>query len=288
MNYNLPKRPEYQHPGRLFLQGYGVPTTQKGVVQYANYLLRETRQAKFAPVKLSAIRWRFGLKTKFVNLPSSIQGFADHTKGEIFVNSNDHENRQRFTEAHEMIELLYKACEESPLWDNSIFANISESRKEQLCHKGAAAILMPKEPFMRDMGVAPPSLDRASRLAETYKASLTATVHRMVAVSSYPCAMIIWQQPECNEQSKDSQACNETPLQVWWAESSTSMPYISSGQFTDNKLICNAFGDNKIRSGTGHLCFKTITGSFCIDAKRVAFGNTRYVMSLIQNPFDRS
>ena len=281
MNYNLPKRPEYQHPGRLYIQEHGIPTTQSGIVHYANYLLVNARQAKFAPVKLSAIRWHFGIRRDFKVLPATIQGLTDHEKGKIVINIQDTDGRKRFTEAHEMIELLYKACKESPLWERSIFAKVSENRKEQLCHKGAAAILMPEEPFTRDMDGAPPSLDRASRLADFYKTSLTATVHRMVAVSSYPCAMIIWQQPEYNEQENCTHAYEKDTMQVRWAEASKRMPYISFGQLTDNKLICSAINDSQTKRGTEELIFTRGTGLFSIEAKRVTFDNKPYVMSLI-------
>jgi hypothetical protein len=95
--------------------------------------------------------------------------------------------------------------------------------------------------------------------------------------------MIIWQQPKFNEQENCIQTYSTNKLQIWWAESSKSMAYISSGQFTDNQLVCDAFDDNKIKSGTGRLCLKTLSGLFFIEAKRVAFGNNYYVMSLIQN-----
>lgn len=275
MHYFLTKRGPYKHPGRLFIEQVGMPTCEDDIVRYTVFLREQARAGKYPPIKLSAIRWHFGITLAIEQLPSGTPGFADHVKGIIWVRRDDLETRQQFTEAHEMIELLYGACQESPQWDESIFARKLE-HKERLCHKGAAALLMPREAFLQYLDNGNVSLQTASFLAESCRTSLTATVHRMVDLSPNQCAMIIWHNKASTEKETGA-------LRIWWAESSNSMGYISPGQYVDDKsLIWKAYETGQLQTGFEYLRIGNSSGTFAVEAKRVTLGDNRCVLSLIQ------
>jgi Zn-dependent peptidase ImmA (M78 family) len=189
----VPKRNPYQHPGRLFIAEYGLPILIDDIYAYARFLRQHSMSV---PVRLRAIKWRFGIRREFIREKDLLDtdGFNDHQQGIIWVNQHHSEERQRFTFAHELMEMLFCACEESPEREISVFAIMSD-QKERLCNKGAAALLIPRRSLLTHLSGTRPSLQLASNLVKEYRISLTACVHRMVEVSPEPCTMIIWHVP---------------------------------------------------------------------------------------------
>lgn len=278
MQYNLPKRRPYEHPGRQFIQKYGLPLQEDDIDRYADFLREEANTGENPPIRLRAIRWRFGIKLAIEALPDGMSGFTDHEKGIIYVRRDDVETRQQFTEAHEMVEVLYCACLESSQWEHSIFSK-KQAQKERLCHKGASAILMPKQAFLRYLDNVSLSLQLASNIAEMCRTSITATIHRMVDLSSESCALVIWHNQATNEGNAEFTG---NTLQVQWAESS-NMGYISPGHCVSSQsLIWKAYKTGQPQKGAEHLRFGRLNGIFLVEAKKVTLGNHQSVLSLIQ------
>lgn len=282
LQYNLPKRRPYEHPGRLFVERHGVPGDVDGIVKYANFLRHKAHAGKYSRVRLSAIRWRFGVRLTIETLPPDTPGFSQHEQGLICVRREDPRERQRFTEAHEFIELLYRACKESPAWMESVFAT-NKHRKEKLCHKGAAALLMPRESYLRYLRNAGVSLQLASSLAELFRTSLTSSVHRMVDLSSTDCAMLLWDglsQPRRSEKYSGSQP---DVLHLRWAVCSPGIGYIPPAVSVDtNSLIGQALTTPGIHKGKEEVNLGGISGECLIEAKRVTLAGQQCVLSLVQ------
>lgn len=190
--YNLPKRRSYEHPGRLFIEKFGPPQERHALDAYAAFLRKEAYVGENGRVRMRSIRWRFGVRLVPKELPDDTPGFTDPELGLIFVNKRDSLSRQRFTEAHEFVELLYIASKESPGWPGSIF-DVGTREKEKLCQEGAGTILMPREATLRLMDQREPGLDLASSIAEFFDTSLTAAAYRMVELSSDECCLSVWQ-----------------------------------------------------------------------------------------------
>lgn len=282
MSHFLPKRPPYEHPGYKFIERYGIPVHEDDIVNYADFLREQAKAGKYPPISLRAIRWRFGIKLVIKSLPPGMSGFADHKEGSIYLRRDDLETRQQFSEAHEMIEILCGACRESQQWETSVFAKKSD-QKERLCHKGAAALLMPKQAFLSYLNKVDLSLQTASSLAELCKTSLTATVHRMVNLSSKSCAMIVWHNQSTIARGASEIECENYTLQVRWAETSHGMEYIPPGQSVNNEsIIWQAYETGQPQKGSEYLRLGTLVGTFLVEAKKVRLGNVRCVLSLIQ------
>lgn len=272
-------RKPYQHPGRLFIAEYGIPRRVEDILSYARYL----RQGKsFAPVKLRNIMWRYGIQCKTLRLPDiqGIEGFTDHESGIIFVNNSYSDERQNFTVAHEFIEMLYSACKESPEWECSVFATMPD-QKERLCNKGAAALLIPAQSLQTFLNEMQPSLQLASNLSnQVYKTSWTACVHRMVELSHEPCAMIVWRQSQFNEQESLPDKESDS-LHVWWAEVPKQINWQIPRQQSAPTLVHQAYKENQLCKGKETLTIGNLSGSFTVEAKKVAFGDQECVLSLV-------
>lgn len=281
MRYNLPERNPYNHPGRLYIKRFGIPTEEEDLAKYADFLRKEARAGKYPPIRLRAIHWRFGIRLIFETLLPGTPGFTDHENGVICVDRNDSASRQRFTQSHELIEILYGACRESPQWEGSIFARKAR-QKERLCHKGAASLLMPRQAFLSYLSDMHLSLQTASSLAKSFKTSFTAAVHRMVALSPKQCAMVVWHDRTHNDEGADEVDETKYSLQVWWAESSADMGYIQDGAISDGSLIQKAFDTGEFQSGSERLRLGDLTGFFSVEATRVTFGSVVCVLTLIQ------
>lgn len=276
----VPRRKPYQHPGRLFNAEHGIPTEVEDIAAYARFL----RQGKiFVPVRLRAITWRFGIRKEFFSLPSTekLDGLADHETGIVYINQQHSEERQRFTIAHELMELLFSACEESPEWETSIFA-ANSADKERLCNKGAAALLIPARTLLSHLHDTQPSLELASNLAREYKTSLTACVHRLVEVSPDPWAMIIWHCPSDGLRYFSSDA-NRNDLQVWWSEPPHYVGTFMRGQAApEQSLIRTVYETHQPLVGTEILMIGHLQGEFLIEARKVTLGDKKCVLSLVK------
>lgn len=180
----------YLHPGKLFIERYGPVTTGSDVVKYANFLRRESSLSDEPPIDLTAIFHRFGIAPRRVSLPGQAGLLLNPDTGIIFINEDDPATRQRFSEAHELMELLFAAQLRPTGW--SARGLFSEPGKERLCEEGAAELLMPlstSRPYVNQWAV---SLETGKRLAELYSVSLTAALLRAVRFGPGQHALVLW------------------------------------------------------------------------------------------------
>lgn len=155
------------------------------VIEYTKFLLIESNISDKPPIDLNKIHERFGIPyPQEAPLPNQ-QGVLVEINGfpQILLKDGDHYVRQRFTQAHELIELLLK--NQSRNWkfngeNNTIFGN----NKERICQIGAAHLLMPQNSFRPKVLSYGISLNTGKKLAELYEVSLTAALFRIV--DQYP------------------------------------------------------------------------------------------------------
>jgi len=221
---NRPNSNSYEHPGHLFLSRYGLPKSKSDVVAYAQFLLEESGFEDELPIKLSRIYERFRIPEPLRVPLLEQQGIlVDSSTGVIVINENDPAMRQRFTEAHELIELLFAAVEEQ----NSahlIPCHMWE-KKEQFCDYGAAELLMPGLRFcswLQELGI---SINTAQVLTTLYETSFLATLIRMVQMSHTDCALVLWRcgfKPSQLKKVSDAPLKCEPKLRISWASQSES------------------------------------------------------------------
>jgi hypothetical protein len=227
----------YQHPGRLFVARHGQVSEASDVVRYAEFLRRESGLGDEPPIDLAPILRRFGILPKRVSLPGQAGLLVNPDSGVIFISSDDPAARQRFSEAHELMELLFSTRSRTPSWSaRSLF---SDTAKEKLCEVGAAELLMPLSTFKSYVYQWGVSLETGQRLAKLYDVSLTASLLRTVRYGPGYHALVLWRMAHkpTEEQTipHPGQLClfkDYTPqspprkLRVWWGCSMEGGPYI--------------------------------------------------------------
>lgn len=103
---------QYRHPGQVFMSRYGLLHNHEGVFQYVDFLRQEAGLSDEPPVKLSLNYRHFGIPTPLRAPLSDQQGIlVDSDAGVILIKEDDPLKRQRFTEGHELMELLFDAQE---------------------------------------------------------------------------------------------------------------------------------------------------------------------------------
>ena len=187
----LDSRP-YQHPGYGFLHQFGSLQSEADVYHYVEFLRREAGLEGRLPVDLDRIFTHFGMPIPLRVALEDQQGILlDSDRGVILIREGDPIERQRFTEGHELMELLFDAQDavtaelQLQPWDLA--------RKEKLCDAGAAELLMPQAQFQPHLAHLGTSLGTARSLCRLYKTSLMATLIRMVELTQGEHALIFWQ-----------------------------------------------------------------------------------------------
>src|SRR5262245_13781386 len=128
--------PGRRHPGHIFVERHGLVQIDSHVLRYADFLREEAGLDDTPPIDLDRIRRRFDLPRPIPAALADQQGvLVDDEAGLILIKEDDPDTRQRFTYAHELVELLFAACSQYTEWSRwrPFFGG---PRKEQLCNQG--------------------------------------------------------------------------------------------------------------------------------------------------------
>lgn len=262
----------YRHPGQLFLAHHGALEREADALRYVEFLRQEAGLSDEPPIDLACIYQHFGMPTPLRAPLVDQQGIlVNSDAGLILIKEDDPIARQRFTEGHELMELLFDACDRlSPApWD--------AERKEKLCDQGAAELLMPQssfQPRLHELGL---SLQTGRTLAKLYQTSLQATLIRMIEHSSEAAALILWHRAFSRSESQQK-------LRVWWRTCTQSW---QGGFIPKNKSIpAHSLISIAYTHGQPQMGMETIDlggGAFpCrIEAVPMQIGNKPCVLSLL-------
>lgn len=190
----------YQHPGYAFLHRYGSLQTEADVFHYVDFLRESGKLGDRLPMDLEKIYAAFGMPIPLRVPLEDQQGILlNSTTGIILIREGDPIVRQRFTEGHELMELLFDAQADVARELNLV--SWDEARKEKLCDAGAAELLMPRALFRSHIEHLGTSMGTARSLSRIYHTSLIATLIRMVELTTHEVAIVLWKPIESREQS---------------------------------------------------------------------------------------
>lgn len=213
---NLPPSdpPRYQHPGYAFLHRYGSLQGEADVFHYVDFLREAAGLDTQLPTELDRIYQHFGIPTPIRVPLDEQQGILlDSFKGLILIKDDDPIARQRFTEGHELIELLFDA--QADVAEKLAIPQWNETRKEQLCDAGAAELLMPRSRFQSHLQHLGISLETAKTLAALYQTSRVATLRRMVELATGEHALIVWHRALKPTERRRAQPA-QPKWRIWW------------------------------------------------------------------------
>lgn len=291
---------DYEHPGRLFVTRHGRVTDGSGVIRYARFLRAEAGLSDEPPVDLRSILRRFGISSQRVPLkgPSGLVLNPDH--GVIFITSDDPSTRQRFSEAHELMELLFAAQSKTRTWRGRGRNLFSDRAKERLCERGAAELLMPLSTFrprVCEWGV---SLETGKRLAGTYAVSLTAALLRAVQVGPGQHALVLWRltwkpiekrnMPHPGQMPLFKECSPQPPpkkLRARWASSSESAPFIPQHKSIDSDTsVYEVYETGSTIKRLEWIDLETVHGTCLCESMAITLDGERHVLSVIHLPKD--
>ncbi len=183
----------YTNPGDLFVQHVGLSQELGDILRYAQWLRLQAGIAATSRVDLHVIYSHFGVPIpQRVPLPDQQGMLLNSGIGLVLINQNDPVMRQRFTEAHELMEFLFEAAANNKAWRQLGYFRAQPQRKEKWCDEGAAELLMPSASIKQRLQTAAASFATARQLAGEFQTSLTASLLQMIKASEGHHAIVRW------------------------------------------------------------------------------------------------
>lgn len=265
---------QYHHPGQAFLARFGSLQSEQDVWRYVEFLRQESGLSDQPPIDFSRIYQHFGMPLPLRAPLVDQQGIlVDSETGLILIKEDDPIARQRFTEGHELMELLFDA--QARIANPSIVWN--QPDKERLCDRGAAELLMPLASFLPRLQEFGLSFATGRSLAKRYQTSLQATLIRMVQHSSEPAALIFWHSALSRKESVQK-------LRVWWRVCSPNWTggFIPKNKsIAPNSLIAEVQRTGQPQTGTDAIEFGWGALPCRVEAMPVQTGDKTCVLSLL-------
>lgn len=289
----------YIHPGKLFVEKFGVVQEQADVLRYAKFLRAESGTGITPPIELEKIYNRFGIQIPVLEAIDQEGLLVDPECGLILIKEDDPTLRQRFSAAHELIELLFAAHPLGKGWKSQQRGPFDEPAKERMCNAGAAEILMPRESFLMralSLGI---SYQSARQLAFEYIVSITAALVQLVRIYPGQHAVVLWamknkpsemQQKHSEKQMELFETSVYLPskkLRVEWSFASPGVPYIPPDKSISNDTpIYAAWQNIEFTSGFSFVELGKIVGRIYSDNYAFQRDGETLVLSLVHLPND--
>lgn len=285
----------YQHPGQHFIQHHGLLTHRQDgdryVTQYADFLRRYSGIDHTYPVDLDRIYRSFKMPVPYQAPLVDQQGIlVNGDAGIILIKEDDPRVRQRFTEGHELMELLFDAHnqtaaeQKAPTWQGPM--------KEKWCDRGAAELLMPQASFCTQVEELGLSFSTARTLANTYLSSFMATLLHMLDHTNGSYALVVWHWAVSRTDQRKSDRTGVPPtqkLRVWWCRRSSQW---NGGFIPKNKSITrpSCIMDTalyqKKHSAIECLAFEKNSLQYEVEAIPLRLADKNCVISLLQTNID--
>jgi hypothetical protein len=290
------------HPGRCYLERLGTIQSVEDILGYAEFLRKESELDGVLPVDISAIYAHFGIpKPKYVPLPGQQGLLVDAEQGIIAINSRDPENRQRFSEAHELAEMLFSVLPAGVDLGGGWFlkrpGGFKESTKEYLCNRIAANLLMPPQElhsYIQQYGV---TFEGARGVAAECRVSLSAALVQLTHLGPGRNSVVLWRMKNKPTEFKNQPAASQMTLfnghevslptkklRVEWAMRAPDGLFIPENKSTENtSLIHSAWESGSFTSGEERMSFDSRSiGWYHSENLPFEHGGERYVLSLIE------
>jgi Zn-dependent peptidase ImmA (M78 family) len=289
-------------PGLMFINQFGQINSAQDVLAYADFLRKESCQDSAIPVDLSLIFKRFHIPSPIQKpLPGQQGLLIDAKNGIVIINSNDPTSRQKFSQAHELVEFLFNSLPNGKDigngWKLKKPGGFSVSMKEYLCNWTAANLLIPPTYVHNQIMQHGANFDCARIISNECEISLSAALIQVARISRGNHSVVLWIM-----KNKPSEIKRKVPtaqlglfndhkpqpvmkLRVEWSLGSENALYIPKDKSVEEtSLIFQAWQTGILTSGKERLCldgkkllwFQTDNQPFSID------GGTK-VLSLIEH-----
>jgi len=271
------------------------------VLAYAEFLRREAGLNGTLPVELNKIFDRFEFPSpKLVPLPGQQGMLVDPSRGLILINSTDPDDRQKFTQAHELVEELFSVLPQGQElgsgWRLDLPGGVKQRTKEFLCNWTAANLLMPPQYVQERIQKCGANFEYARVIAEDCQVSLSAALVQLARNSHERYFVVLWRMKnkptEIQNASNDSQMTmfgiqNAPPakkLRVEWCLGGLGSPFIPKDKSTETtSLISQASMTNTFTHGRARMTFDNRRSDwYSSENMPFTLNEERYVISLMR------
>lgn len=289
------------HPGRLFIERFSRVKGPESVKKYASFLREEAGLDSEPPIDLVAIFQRFDIPMpKRAALPGQQGLLVNPDLGIILIEERDRETRQRFSEAHELVELLFAALPKR----NDVYSrdagNFKYAPKERLCNEGAAELLMPAASYLPRINQLGISFETGRALSLEYEVSLSAALVHMAKIGPGRHAVVLWvmknKPTEIRNQVSDKQLTlfdisleriASPKLRVEWSLTGPGVPFIPENKsIPEDSSIYQAWRERRFSMGIDRLDLGSINGAFYCENMSFEVDGNWCVLSLLHFPGD--
>jgi Zn-dependent peptidase ImmA (M78 family) len=279
------RRAEWSEPlvRRLIEQAGGL-RPEEIVERYADDLREKASQDRF-PIRTDLIASVHGIKRRRAQQRFAGRIYAEPSGQLVMdVNTQDSEERQHFTEAHELIHPAFPGFETEERYrlDTSMDRYAENREEEYLCDVGAAALLMPKELVAEHYTVRGGLMD-VERLSHDAEVSIETAANRVVALADEPAVMLClaWSHKPADRIALRKGEEVPKALRVRYAVTSHLNVYIPRFKGAgEQSVLCEAAEGSQTASATQTLPGAQEAGPFRIQAKRYGAGERERVLAL--------
>jgi IrrE N-terminal-like domain len=281
-------------PGEIFLRHRRSMTAAELIRDYAYFLLKSS-DAYRLPIKVDRVRKHFDLPS--VRMAGSLGQRGLTTEDlQIYLNADDRPTVQKFTFAHELMEVFFYALDAGAAdsWmSDALFVELKE-RKERFCEFGAAELVMPMELF-KHLVPTPMRFAWALHLAEFCELSLTATLWRVLETGRVPAVLVIWRHAHAPREVAPPVAGQLALLsgleEMGPAKKMRVIRAITPPSFKgfipphksipDDSVIRQCYLEGTAMSGIEDLDLRDLQGRFLVEAIPFQARGERHVISLV-------
>lgn len=295
-------------PGREFIHQYesGLPETPvelaRCIKDYANYLIEATGQSSTPPIDLTLIFDRFSLSVSEADLKSDgagIEGMNVAEMGIILYDASDRRTRQRFTQAHELVESLISVLEGNRYRDSVRKYIEQNEKKERLCNWGASCILMPPELFDEHVQSTGIGIKAAEKIGKAFQTSRLATLWHMVYCYPRRVGLVVWKyahKPADRESMTPSSQLSfleedrhvpQKELRAQWNVFGSPVEEYKVPKHKSvsrDSLIFQAYDERTLCRGREQINLINLEGEFQVEAVPFELSDDTYVASLFHWP----
>lgn len=271
---------------RRLIEQYDGADPEEIMEQYADRLRADAFQDAL-PVRPDLIATVKGIRRHPGDFDFAGRIYADED-GQLFmdVNENDIDERQHFTEAHELMHTAFPGFTEEGRYRRESVAmerHPPNREEEYLCDYGAAALLMPAS-LVRDAYSVRGGLGDVERLSTDAEVSVEAAANRLVALADEPAILLCLAKMHKPAERSALRRGDDVPMRLRVRYASTSphlgvyVPRFKGAE--DDSVFCRAATDWRAQSGIEPLPGAERAGRFRIEAKRYGAGAHERVLAI--------
>lgn len=255
------------------------------IERHAESLRRDSQQDSL-PIDVDLIASVHGVKRRRAAWDFAGRIYAE-PDGQLVMdlNSQDGDERQRFTCAHELMHLAFPGFKKEAryrLEAKDPGAHARNAEEEYLCDLGAAALLMPAR-LVRDAYTVEGGLREVERLAAEAHVSLEAAANRIVSLASGQAAFLVF---EWSHKPADRPALrrgDDVPkrLRLRYATATGIDAYIPRFKGApEESAFCRAWHGRRLERGAEPLPGAESLGTFEVEAKAYGGDDRRRVLAI--------